>query len=645
MRLRPSRSRPSPACLRWLVLIGAFHVGAARAQTPPGSADRMKQLSLEELLSVEVTTISRKTEPWWTAPGAIEVLTTEELRRSTARNLPEALQLATGVDVAQSSARSWAVSTRGFNVLAANKISVLLDGRSLFTPFFSGVQWDAQDALLADVDRIEVVRGPVGALWGAFAVNGFVQIVTKPADDTQGWLVTGGAGTEDPGFLAVRYGGRLGRRTFYRVYAKYFDTDWTYLENGRHAQPSTDFGQAGFRADALLDADTSLTVQGDAYTNKGLPQDREQTEVSGGNLLARIRRTFSAASDLEVMSYYDRTQRWIPTAWRERRDTGALTVKFRQPLDRHDLLVGADVHVSRDDIANLGFATMVPPQRTTHVAGVYVQDTLAVVPQRWAVTLGAKAEHNSFSGVELEPSLRAAWTPSPRTTWWAAVSRAVRTPVRVDQDLLLQFGGRTIVVASDAFDSESVVACELGWRQQVGSQLTFDVAAFHNDYRNLRTTEPVGAEVFPLTFRNGAEARADGVEASVQYQPVARLFFKASYRLLDLDFALRPGSRAAGSFATEGNDPRHLGTLTAHAVLGRHVEFDATLRHVSHRPDPATEGCWTADVRLAWVPSERWEVALLGRNLFTGLHRELVTPNSLNEFIRPSGTARITWRY
>ncbi|ACB74065.1 TonB-dependent receptor plug domain-containing protein [Opitutus terrae] len=645
MNRRRSRARRWIPGLRGLAVAGLCHVAAAHAQTPLASAERMQQLSLEELLSLEVTTMSRKTEPWWTAPGAVEVLTSEEIRRSTARNLPEALRLATGLDVAQSSARSWAISARGFNVLAANKISVLLDGRSLFTPFFSGVQWDAQDTLLADVDRIEVVRGPVGALWGAFAVNGFVQIVTKPADDTQGWLVSGGAGTEDPGFLAVRYGGRIGRRAFYRVYAKYFDTDWTYLANGRHAQPSTDFGQVGFRADALLDADTSLTVQGDAYTNKGLPQDREQAEISGGNLLARIRRTFSAASDLEVMSYYDRTARWLPTAWLERRDTGALTAKFRYPLDRHDLLVGADVHVSRDDIANLGFATMVPPQRTTHVVGVYLQDTIAVVPRRWAVTLGAKAEHNSFSGVEAEPSLRAAWTPTPRTTGWAAVSRAVRAPVRVDQDLLLQLGGQIIVDASDAFDSESVVAYELGWRQQVGSQLTLDVAAFHNEYRDLRTAEPIGAEIFPLTFKNGAEAQADGLETSVQYQPSARLFFKASYRLLDLDFMLRPGSRAGSSFANEGNDPRHLGSLTAHAVLSHHLEFDATLRHVSSRPDPATEGYWTADLRLAWLPSESWEIALLGRNLFTGLHRELITTNSLNEFIRASGTVKITWRY
>lgn len=254
-----SSSRPTGFRAGWfgrglqasvLALSLAFFVAPASAQTNQTSTPEitdLTELSLEEPLNLKVSTVSRKPEPWWSAPSGVDIVTGEDIRRSGAQNLPDALRLATGVHVGQPNARSWAISTRGMNVLAANKISVAMDGRSLFTPFFSGVQWDAQDTLLEDVDRIEVVRGPVGALWGAFAVNGFIQILTKPAWDTQGWLLSAGTGTEDPGSFAVRYGGKLSQDTFYRAYVKYFQTDWTYLASGQHAQPATDLLQAGFR--------------------------------------------------------------------------------------------------------------------------------------------------------------------------------------------------------------------------------------------------------------------------------------------------------------------------------------------------------------------------------------------------------------
>jgi iron complex outermembrane receptor protein len=617
---------------------------SARAQPLVASVESMKKMSLEELLSIHVTTMSRKEELWWAAPGAIEVLTSEEIRRSGAQNLPDALRLATGIDVAQPSARSWAVSSRGFNVLAANKISVLMDGRSLFTPFFSGVQWDAQDTLLADIDRIEVVRGPVGALWGSFAVNGFIQIVTKSARDTQGTLVSAGAGTEDPGFVAMRHGGRIGRQTFYRAYAKYYKTEWSYLANGQHSQPPTDFFQTGFRIDSKLDADTSATLQGDVYTNKGTPEDHPQGETSGGNVLARVTRSLAAGSDVEILSYFDHTRRFIPQNWLETRNTGALTLKYRRPTGAHDLLFGFDANVSRDDIVELGVATMDPPQRTTHAASVYVQDTWAISPGR-TLTFGGKLEHNAFSGFEYHPSLRGAWTPSADTTWWAAVSRAVRSPVRVDHDLRFDFNGVTIVRASDEFRSETAIAYEIGWRRRFGETATIDVATFYNEYDHLRTTEPEGAAALPVTFKNGLRARSLGVETTLMYQPFTRLFFKLSHRLLDLDFLETPGTRDTTHGNTEGNDPRHLVTLSAHAGLPWDLEFDATLRHVGKRPNPASDAYTVADLRLGWSPTDRWDLSLIGRNLFNGLHRELVTTNSLNEFVGPSGTMKATWRY
>lgn len=653
-RLHPSLRRIIPArrhpilALCSLALVTALASGVqpeASARTRLASIQRMKQMSLDELLSVQVTTMSRKEELWWAAPGAIEVLTGEEIRRSGAQNIPDALRAASAVDVAQPFARGWAVSTRGFNVLAANKISVLMDGRSLFTPFFSGVQWDAQDTMLEDVDRIEIVRGPVGALWGSFAVNGFIQVVTKSADATQGTLVSAGTGTNDPLFASVRHGGQLGRQTYFRVYAKYFKTDWTYSENGDHTQPPTDFGQAGFRLDSFIDAGTTLTLQGDAYTNKGLPADRLQTEISGANVLARLRRSLGADSDLEVLSYFDYTHRVMPSLWEEHRNTGAVTAKYRRPAGAHDLLIGVDVNVSRDDIADFSLATMDPRRRTTHTAGLFAQDTIAILPGTLALTLGAKGEHNSFSGFEIAPTARGAYTPTSRTTWWAAVSRAVRAPVRIDQDLLIDLGGTLFFDASDEFRAETVQAWELGWRQRIGDLMTIDIAGFHNRYDHLRTTEPVGEDLFPQTFKNNLRARSTGVEITALYQPFTRLFFKTSYRYLDLNFLEQPNTRDTAHGINEGNDPRHLLTVSAHAQLPAHFELDVALRHVSERPNPFSDDYTVADIRLAWVPDNAWELAVIGRNLFAGLHREIVPTNAISEFIGPSGSVKATWKF
>lgn len=638
--------RPAhPARLLFACVIGVAAINGARAQGLIASVESMKKMSLDELLSLQVTTMSRKEELWWSAPGAIEVITNEEIRRSGAQNMPEALQLATGMDVAQPSERTWAISARGFNVIAASKMSVLMDGRSLYTPFFSGVQWNAVDTMLEDVDRIEVVRGPVGALWGSFAVNGFVQIVTKSAEDTQGLLVSGGAGTEDPGFLAMRYGGKIGEHTYYRAYAKYFKSDWTYLANGDHAEPPTDFGQAGFRVDSSLQADTTLTVQGDIYTNKGLPADRLQQEVSGHNVLARLRRTFSADSDLEIVSYYDHTHQLIPFQWLEDRDTGEFNAKYRRPVGRNDLLVGLDSMISHDNIGQLGIATMDPPSRTTHNIGLFAQDTIAIDPGHTALTLGAKGEHNSFSGFEFEPSIRGAWTPSSRTTWWAAVSRAVRAPVRVDQDLLFEIGGTKIVQATDDFKSETLIAYELGWRHQPLDTLTFDIATFINDYDDIRSTEPLGATPLPVTFKNKFSARSAGAETTVMYQPMSQLFFQLSYRYLDLDFEKDADSLDTTGGSNEGNDPRHILALSAHGTLPWNLEYDATLRYTSARPHPASDAYTVVDLRLGWSPSPNWDISLIGRNLFNGLHHEIITTNSLNEEVGPSGTLKATWKY
>jgi iron complex outermembrane receptor protein len=601
-------------------------------------------LSLDELMNLEVTTASRKPERWWTASSGIDVVTGDDIRRAGVQNLPDAIRLATGAHVGQPSARSWAVSLRGMNVLAANKISVVMDGRSLFTPLFSGVQWDAQDTLLEDIDRIEVVRGPVGNLWGAFAVNGFIQILTRPAWNTQGWLLSAGTGTEDPGFFAARYGGTLGTDTSFRAYAKYFQTDWTYLESGEHAQPATDFLQGGFRLDARRSHDTTFTLQGDVYTNRGLPLESETiTSISGANVLARWRRPFSPASEIQLEGYVDHTYRLIPANFEETRNTASTSVKYLRAGGRHAWVLGADALVSADEIGNIGFAVLEPPKRTTHVVGVYTQDTIQVA-ERATVVVGVKGEHGTFAGYEVQPTVRAVWTPHPRTTAWAAVSRAVRTAVRVDEDLAIRFNGITLFEANDDFRTETTLAYEVGARHRPASALTVALSAFAYRYDHLRSTEPAGAAPTPLTFKNTLDARSYGAETTIVYQPLARLSFKGSYRFLDLRFSKDPGSRDTTGGSAEGNDAKHVGILGAHLNLPRDVELDGYVRHASKLPNPALEGYTAVDAHIGWRPTERLEVSLSARNLLDRQHAEFVTTNSLNEQVHRSGALKLTWR-
>jgi iron complex outermembrane receptor protein len=614
-----------------------------QVQATAAAAD-LTALSLDELVNVKVSTASRKPEPWWMAATGVDVVTGDDIRRYGAESLPDALRLGTGVHVGQSSARSWAISLRGMNVLAANKISVVMDGRSLFTPLFSGVQWDAQDTLIEDIERIEVVRGPVGALWGAFAVNGFVQILTKPAGETQGWLLSAATGTEDPGRFGARYGARLGEHTFGRAYAKYFQQDWTYNAEGAHAQPSTDFFQGGFRLDRQPSDATGFGVQGDYYTNQGLPLDRPLTEVSVYNMLGRWRRAYSADSELQADGYVDHTYRLIPGQFEERRTTGSASVRYRRAAGRHTLLLGADAMVSPDDIGNIGFAQLVPAERTSYTVGAYVQDTLHV-GRNAAVVAGLKGEQSYFAGFELQPTLRFVLTPSPHTTLWTAFSRAVRTPVRVDEDLVIAVSGATFFAANDDFATETAFAYEVGVRRRVASTLTLMASGFAYEYDHLRSTEPAGAAPVPQTFKNGLDARSYGGEVALMYQPLPRLFFRGSYRFLDLSFSKDPDSRDTSNGSAEGNDPRHLAVAGAVVALPAEVEVGAFLRVVGALPNPELDGFATMDARLSWRPADDWEIALSGRNLLDRQHAEFVTTNSLNEEVHRSALLKLTWRH
>lgn len=597
-------------------------------------------------MSLEVSTVSRKTEAWWSAPGAIDVVTSEDIRREGVTTVPDTLRLATGMHVAQPNAREWAISARGFNIVAANKINVQMDGRTLYTPFFSGVLWDMQDTMIEDIDRVEVLRGPGAALWGAYAVNGFIQITTKPAWDTQGFLGTAAVGTDTPVALAARYGGKIGASTFYRAYAKYTQYEWSYLPDGRRSAPASDLAQTGFRLDSRSDPDTTLTLHGDLLTNKGTPRDNSVTRFSGGNIGGQWRRSLNLESDLQFSAYYDHVSRVYGGPFFEDRDTISSSMKYRTTWGRHELQVGADTLISWDDIRSPSVVTIQPPRQTYTTTGLFLQDTISFVPNRWVGTIGFKGERTSFSGYEFQPTVRLVWTPSTKTTWWAAVSRAVRPPVRVDEGLLFKVGDTVIFQGNPDLKSETVVAFELGMRQKLSEVLAVDLSSFINRYDNLRSYDNAPTTTtYPWTFGNSLNAQTAGVEASILYQPVSRVFVKSSYRYLDFHLTKDPGSRDFRNGLFEANDPRHIASINLRTDLGAHFEFDTTFRYASALPQPAMEAYTAVDARLGWSPTPAWDISVIARNLFDPQHREFITANSANEEIARSLTLKITWRY
>jgi iron complex outermembrane receptor protein len=644
------RTLERTARVAWLIVSGvAAMLACATVETfaeESASNPKLTALSLEELMRLDVSTVSRKAEQWWSAPGAIDVVTGEDIRRSGVMNLPDALRLATGIHVGQPNAREWAVAARGFNVGASNKLNVQLDGRSLFTPFFSGVLWDAQDTLLEDIDRIEVQRGPGGAMWGAYAVNGFIQILTRPAWETQGWLASAGAGTETPEFLSMRYGGKTSDSTFYRVYGKYSQFDWSYpTGGGPRTAPKTDFAQTGFRVDTRA-TDSVFTLQGDAYTNKGTPEDHVQNEISGANLTARGSRVFASDAELSATAYYDYTLKNFAVQFFERRNTISGSVKYRIARGPHEFQIGAEGLASWDLVSG-PIVTFEPSRRTFVSASAFLQDVITLVPKRWSVTAGGQLLYNGSSGLDVQPTLRLAWTPDERTTLWAAASRAVRPPVRIDRDLVVRFGGTLVFEGNDDLKSEEVVAYELGARHSFGERLAVDLATFVNHYNNLRSYESSTSTfmAFPWTFKNTTNAHSSGAELTVLYQPVSRVFVKASYRYLDLHLTKDAGSGDFQDGLFEMNDPHQVASLTVRVDLPHNVEFDTTLRYAGRLPRPAMDAYTTADARIGWTPRPGWEISITGQNLLDPRHPDFVTPNDPNEELARSVTFKSTWRF
>ncbi len=619
----------------------------ARAQEETAAAD-LKNLSIEELMQIDVTSVSRRSERLNQAAAAITVVTAEDIRRSGVTSLPEAIRLINSVHVARQTQGTWAVSARGFNLTTANKMLVLIDGRSVYTPLFSGVFWDVQDTLLEDVERIEVIRGPGATLWGANAVNGVINIITRSAADTQGGLATAAAGNEESSG-AARYGGTLalGDGGHYRVYGKVFDRDALVLVSGADSRDDMRMGQGGFRADWKTSVIDAFTVQGDAYSGQIGATTRDDTNVGGGNLAGRWTRTRSPRSGLELQVYWDRTHRYIPDVFEEHLDILDLDFQHRLPAgERHDVMWGFGYRWHHDRVDNSAAVAFLPGDRDFDLFSAFVQDEISFLDDRLDVTAGTKLEHNDSTGLEVQPSLRAAWKPNDRRTLWGAVSRAVRSPTRIDEDAVFYApNGSPILLGSRDFESEDLIAWELGYRIQVTPELLMDLATFYNVYDQLRSQEPPPGGGLPRVFANRVEGETYGAELRFNAQPVQGWRLQLAYAHLEKDLEAEPGSRDPFGGLTEGNDPEGRASLRSLLDLPFGLEVDTWLRYVGELPSPLVDDYVELDLHLGWQARENLGFSLVGQNLLHESHAEFGPAGPFREEIERSFYGKVTWRF
>lgn len=617
------------------LMILVFCAGLLHAQA--SHADDLSGFSLEDLANVVVTSVSKKAESKNSAAAAIYVLTGEEIRAHGVRSLPEALRLVPGLSVARTDSQNWAVSARGFNSFLADKMEVVLDGRSLYTPLFSGVFWDAQATLIDDIERIEVIRGPGASVWGANAVNGVINIVTKSSLYTQGNVANLGVGTEDS-HISMRHGGKVGNSGNYRIYAQGSDYDSTEMPQGMDGQDDWDLAQTGFRTDWALDSDSDLTVQGDAYEGE-LESQQDMGEISGFNLLGRWNRKLGADSGLSVQTYFEHIERIFPGQFDEDRDQFDLEIVHNFTLgQRQEIVWGASYRRSSDDIKSFPGSTTAfdPAADTLETLGIFVQDQIPLSATT-ELTLGTKIEENDYTGTEVQPTVRIAWSPDALHTLWGSVSRAVRTPNRLDRAVnIMGFTG------SEDFDSEVAVSYEAGYRFPFGENANVDLAAFYVDYDELRAVDVSGPP--PLFTANLGEATSRGIEASALWIPSSRSRWLFAYRYLDIDYEF-PATSIGGEI---GADPSHEAFIRSTYAIKDNLDVTGMLRYVDdlefdQSTGPVSNVSSYTELNLGLIyrisPNLEWSVH--GENLLSDSHQEF----SGNHEIERSVFTQLKWRF
>jgi iron complex outermembrane recepter protein len=620
------------ACLVAVLLLPA---SALAAQNVADLID----LSLEQLSNMEITSVSRRAERLSDAAASIYVITNEDIRRSGATTLPQALRLAPNLQSARTGAGTYAISARGFNNSLGNKLLVLIDGRTVYTPLFSGVFWDAQDVVLEDVDRIEVISGPGATLWGANAVNGVINVITRRAQETRGTLVSlGGGNREARG--AARYGGQTASGAYYRVYGKRTVLQDTERANGASLLDGWDHGQAGFRTDWGT-RENGATVQGDAYHAYSNLKPGGSLGISGVNLLGRWKRELDDGSHLRVQGYYDGTERNDPASFHERLDIADLEFQHAlRPRGAHTLLWGGGYRYAWDRVENTALLAFLPPDRNLRWANLFAQDEVEIGPSVRA-TLGAKVETNVYTGAEFLPTARLAWKRTSHDLVWTALSRAVRAPARIDRDFFFPGRAPFAIRGGPQFQSEVSNVIELGYRAQPVSAFSYSVTAFRHLHERLRSGQPAPGGGFVVD--NKIEGTTTGLEAWGSYQVTNRWRLMGGLLKLRQDLHLKSGSLDPVGPRALGNDPDHQWMVRSLLDLTGQHEFDVMIRHVSALPDPLVPAYTAVDARLGWRPSRAVEWSLSFENMFDPGHAEFGAVTTRPEFER-AVFLRVIWR-
>ena len=571
----------------------------------------LADLSLEQLSNVVVTSVSRRDEPLSRAAASIYVITAEEIRRSGRASLPELLRLAPNLDVARADANQYAISARGFNNTLANKLLVLTDGRTVYTPLFSGTFWEAQDAMLEDIERIEVISGPGATLWGANAVNGVINIITKSAAETQGVGAVLQAGTQRND-AAARYGGEIAGGHF-RLYGKTVRRDNTALANGSPILDRGEQVQGGFRADWGR-AGHGFTLQGDAYEGEVREQARD---YSGMNLLGRLTRDLGEGAEVKAQAYFDRTLRNHFGLFKEELDTLDFELQHGlAPAGAHRMLWGLGLRQHDDRVVNSPLIVFQPASLKLERHHLFLQDEIALSPEL-AFTVGGKLDYNSYTGNEFLPSARIGWRPAQSQLLWAALSRAARAPSRVVRDLFFPLNPVPLL-GGPGFRSEVAKVAELGWRAQPTRVLSYSLTAFYADYDHIRTVAPVPGGSVVANDRFGT---VHGVEGWGTWRVSRSARLSAGFVMQEVELRDRAGTVNLAP-ASEGNDPPYWWKLRAAFDLTDKHELDVFLRHYAARPAPEVPAYTAVDARLAWRAAKDLELSLAVQNLFERRHPE-----------------------
>jgi len=662
-------------------LIILFGGSLAEAQVSQSSPADLAQVSIENLMDMEVTSASKKEQKLSRVASAIFVITQEDIRRSGATNIPDVLRIVPGLQVAQINGSTWAITTRGFDGQYSNKLLVLLDGRTVYSPIFSGIFWDAQNPPLENIERIEVIRGPGATVWGANAVNGVINIITKKAADTQGGLVTGGGGTSNQAFGTARYGGKIGSAGAYRVFGG--GSSHGHLLNlaGQGGGDDWDQVQGGFRADVAASQKDSLTLEGDV--NRGNAGEMANTIVSmsppanaivnlrsrfsGWDVVSRWNHAASPESGTSLQINFDHSDRGDTTY-----GTGLSTfgIDFQQHVGwgaRQDFVWGLGYRLTTDELATTPRIVFNPVKQTRQFFSSFFQDEIAIQPNRLYLTLGGKLEHNDYTGFGLQPSVRFAWNVNDRTMIWAAVSRALRTPSQSDRGIRVNYsvvpGPNSLPVLISIFGSpthqdESLKAFEAGYRTEITKRISFDVTAFYNDYDNLVSVEPALPFletdppplhlVAPSVLRNLLFGETHGLELSSNWKVTGRWALSSEYSFLTMHLHRTAASQDSTTVVgTQGGFPNHQAQFRSRVELTNRWQWNLSGYFVGRLAAPAVPSYTRLDTNLIWQPLERFSISLVGQNLLKDHHLEFVGPDQTEQssLIKRGAYAKLTWQF